>query len=115
MGANDMWAKIIGIVLLIVGIVGFFTGGNLVGFNVNALHNVIHVVTGALFVYAGFASKGKQAPMYNKTLGIIYLLVAVIGFLGISAFNDLLAINTADNWLHLVIAAISIIVGFWSK
>ena len=115
MGANSMWAKIIGIVLLLVGIVGFFTGGNLAGFNVNALHNVVHIVTGALFTYAGFASNGKKAPIYNKTFGIIYLLVAVIGFLGVSAFNDLLAINTADNWLHLVIAAISIIVGFWSK
>lgn len=108
-GANQTWAKVIGVILLLVGVLGFFTGDTVLGiFKVNALHNIVHLVTGAIFAWAGFA-KGAPVKKVNQWLGVIYVLVGVIGFF---ALQDLLALNAADNWLHIVIGAISAWLGW---
>ena len=99
------WAKIIGIVLLLVGVVGFFMGDQILGFGINTLHNVVHLLTGAIFAWAGFGQ--GSAKSVNRWLGIVYIVVAVLGFLGMLSF---LATNGADNWLHLVIGVVSLLV-----
>ena len=103
MGANQTWAKVIGVVLLLVGIWGFFTSSILGLFGVNTLHNIVHLVTGAIFVWAGFAS-GAPTNDVNKWLGVVYALVGIVGFFGVLGF---LNVNAADNWLHLVIGVVS--------
>lgn len=111
MGANQTWAKVIGVVLLLVGILGFFMGDMVLGlFQVNTLHNLVHLVTGAIFAWAGFSS-GAPVKKVNQWLGVIYVLVGVIGFF---ALQDLLMLNAADNWLHIVIGAISAYLGWKS-
>lgn len=108
MGANQTWAKVIGVVLLLVGVLGFFMGDSVFGFEVNMLHNIVHLVTGALFAWAGFSASAPTKKV-NQWLGVIYLLVGVVGFF---ALQDLLALNTNDNVLHLVIGAISAWLGW---
>lgn len=108
MGANQTWAKVIGVVLLLVGVLGFFMGDSVFGFEVNMLHNIVHLVTGAVFAWAGFSASAPTKKV-NQWLGVIYLLVGVVGFF---ALQDLLALNTADNWLHIVIGVISAWVGW---
>ncbi len=103
MGANQTWAKVIGVILLLVGVVGFFMGDMVFMFGVNALHNIVHLVTGAVFAWAGFAA-GAPAKDVNKWLGVVYALVGIVGFFGVLGF---LNVNTADNWLHLVIGLVS--------
>jgi hypothetical protein len=103
LGANQTWAKVIGIVLLLVGIWGFFTTSILGMFEVNTLHSVVHLLTGAIFAWAGFAANAPVKKT-NQWLGIIYVLLGVVGFF---ALQDLLALNNADNWLHIVIGAVS--------
>jgi hypothetical protein len=107
MTAQQTWAKVIGVILLLVGVLGFFMGGSVFGFQVNALHNIVHLVTGAIFAWAGF-SAGAPTKKVNTWLGVIYIIVGVVGFF---ALQDLLALNTADNWLHLVIGVISTWIG----
>ena len=114
MSSNASWAKILGVVLLIVGVAGFYTGGTLLMFEVNGLHNIVHILSGALLVWAGFGSNGKNAKSYNKIFGVIYLLVAILGFASISSIVDLLALNPADNWLHLVIGVVTTAIGLWA-
>ena len=49
-----------------------------------------------------------------QTLGVIYVFVAIIGFLmGSGMLLGFIEINTWDNILHAVIAAIAIYLGFW--
>ncbi len=108
MGANQTWAKVIGVVLILVGLLGFFMGDNVFGFQVNLLHNLVHLITGVIFAWAGF-SAGAPTKKVNTWLGVIYLLLGIIGFF---ALQDLLALNTADNWLHIVIGVISAWVGW---
>ncbi len=114
MGANQTWAKLIGIVLVLVGILGFITGDTLFGFQLNGLHNIVHIVTGLLALWAGFSSGGNYAKTYNILFGLVYLVVALVGFFSVGAIVDLLALNSADNWLHVVIAIVSLGVGFWA-
>lgn len=113
-------ATIFGWVLLVVGILGFVPGittdGNLLGiFHVNALHNLIHIVSGLAALY--LASKGEaSAQTYFKVFGVIYGLVAVLGFFyGEDAILGLVSNNMADTWLHVVIAVVSLYLGFGSK
>jgi len=46
--------KILGVVLLLVGVVGFAAPG-LLGAHLNMAHNVVHIVSGAIALYFGFA------------------------------------------------------------
>ncbi len=105
------WATIIGIVLLLVGLVGFWMNPVLGWFDVNNTHNVVHLLTGAIFLWAGLAKKAPVKPV-NQWLGVIYILVGIVGFFGVLTF---LAVNAADNWLHLVIGVVSAGIGWFAK
>ena len=103
------YAMVIGVVLLLVGLLGFFMNPILGFFGVNTIHNVIHLVSGLAALL--LASKG-MAKTFNTWFGAVYLLVAVLGFLGFLGF---LAVNSADNWLHLALGVLSLLVAFAVK
>jgi hypothetical protein len=110
MGANKTWAMTIGVVLLLVGLLGFIMDSPLLGiFGVNTLHNIVHLLTGALFLWAGM--KG-QAKTYNKWFGWVYLLVAVLGFFGLLTFLEVAGGNDYDNYLHVVIGLVSVLIAW---
>ena len=49
----------------------------------------------------------------NKIFGVVYGLVAVLGFVvGNGLLLGLNSNNTADTWLRVVIAIVSLIIGF---
>lgn len=107
-------ARIIGAVLTLVGIIGFFTGGKLLFFDINPLHNSVHLITGALGLFAGFSSI-HYAQLYNQWMGVVYLLVTLLGFVAPGLMTNLLAINLADNLLHLALGIVLAGVGFGVK
>jgi hypothetical protein len=116
-------ALVFGIVFLLVGLLGFVPaltpGGALLGlFMVNGLHSIVHLLFGVLGIAAAFTGYSR---LYNKAGGVIYLVLAVIGFialLGVSALAPngmllgLVMINMADNFLHLVLGLVLAYVGF---
>ncbi|WP_418608253.1 DUF4383 domain-containing protein [Georgenia sp. SUBG003] len=104
-------ALIIGVVYLVVGIAGFFATGfsnftehdhtqTLLGFAVNPLHNVVHVIIGLAGVLLWRTRNG--ARLYGWLLGVGYGATAVYGFLVVNNPDaNILNINQADNWLHV--------------
>lgn len=81
-------------------------------FHVNAVHNIIHLLSGALALYAGM-SGGDAAKMYFRIFGIVYLLVAILGFFaGDKDILGFISSNMADTWLHVVIAVVALYAGF---
>ncbi len=110
-------AMIFGVVFVLVGLLGFI-GNPIVGesgiFYTNALHNIIHLVIGIVLI--AVAKNEKMAVLWMKIFGIVYLLVALLGFMivskGGSAILGLVAVNAADNWLHVALAVILLIAGF---
>jgi hypothetical protein len=103
-----------GIVFLAVGLLGFVMNPILGLFAVNPLHNIVHIASGAAAFIA--ASMGTSASRtYLMVFGLVYLVVTLVGLFGITAITDLLSINAADNYLHLAITAVLLLVGFGSK
>ena len=111
-------AWVFGAILTLVGILGFVPGittdGMLLGiFMVGGLHNLIHLVTGlaALAAAWGMYSTG----LFFKVFGVVYAIVAVVGFIQGDTVLGLITTNMADHVLHLVLAAIFLWVGFGMK
>jgi hypothetical protein len=115
---NRLVAAIFGVVYLLVGLLGFaytgfedFAGTNtdekILGiFEVNGLHNVVHLLIGAVLLAASrtvAAAKGA-----NTFVGAVYLLVGIIGLFIANNTSDLniLSLNGADNVLHLASALV---------
>lgn len=105
---------ILGLVLTIVGIAGFFVSGSLLGFMVDTTHNIIHLLSGLVALWA-FNTSQAYSRIYLIVFGLVYALVTVLGFAMNGDILGLFQVNTADNYLHLAIAAVSLIVGFGSK
>lgn len=90
---------LLGAVLLIVGILGFFMSSPLLGiFAVDPLHNIIHIASGVI----GLAVAGNMAyaRVYLIVFGLVYLLVAAVGYVQQTTVLGLIAVNMADNYLH---------------
>lgn len=110
-------AFVIGVVFLVVGILGFVPetapGGYLFGvFHVNALHNVVHIVTGLISIWVGSVS-WLACKRFFQIFGVIYLLVAILGFFyGDEPIFGLLSNNRADTWLHLGLGVVIFYLGF---
>ncbi|MDZ7701056.1 MAG: DUF4383 domain-containing protein [Halobacteriales archaeon] len=107
-------AVLFGAILALVGLAAPVLAGpngELLVFGRNYLHDAIHLASGGAGLVAGYAG-GAYAAKYNKALGVVYLLVTILGFAFFGVFADLIALNVADNILHLLLAAAFIVVGF---
>ena len=113
-------AVIFGVIFVAVGALGWIPavnpGGKLLGlFDVNVAHNLVHLATGIVAIVVGMMSD-KASKLFFQVFGVIYALVAVLGF--VSGDQPLLGIvnnNAADTWLHVVIAVVALYVGFGMK
>ncbi|MDY7542216.1 DUF4383 domain-containing protein [Cryobacterium breve] len=113
---NRLVATVFGAVYLLVGLLGFAVtggvsfiatqGGLLLGlFAVNPLHNVAHLLIGAALLIAGLSGV-TAAKSVNTTVGAVYLLLGIVGFFIASSALNILALNTADHFLHLASAIV---------
>ena len=112
-----IYARIIGVVLLAVGVIGLVLGNRVwLGLlNVDILEDVVHLITGGLLAYVGFGRMdvGLVRAVVG-VLGIIYLAVGVLGFIVPSMFGLIPHGYTVfDNLLHLALGIISIALGFF--
>jgi hypothetical protein len=111
-------ALIFGIVLLVVGVLGFVpvvtNNMMLLGiFMVDPMHNIVHILSGVLAIAAAMGT-GSYASLYFKVFGVVYALVAVLGL--VMSGNVLgMPMNMADHVLHVAIAAFALYVGFAVK
>ena len=101
---------VLGGVLVLVGILGFVMPSPLLGlFEVNMLHNIIHLASGGLTILAATQGIGAMR-LWGKLFGFVYLAVAIAGFVTPDLFG-LMHVNMPDNLLHLGLAAIFLYVG----
>ena len=109
-----------GVIFVLVGLAGYVPAltpdGKLLGmFAVNGPHNLVHLATGVIALAIAFGSPANLS-LFFKVFGVVYALVAVLGFVsGDQPLLGLIAHNTADLWLHVVIAAVSLWIGFGMK
>lgn len=110
-------AKIFGFAFLVVGILGSLPQasphGMLLGlFHVDLVHNLVHIATGVWALVAGFGSLNASLRFF-RWFGLIYLAVALIGFAsGDSPVLGVMANNLVDAWFHLIVAIVSLALGY---
>jgi len=105
-------ALVFGVIYTLVGIAGFFvTGlsgeGTVLGFDVNALHNAVHLLIGVAGIVASRAH--RSANLYLWIVGVTYLLLGVLGLVtdhGLDFIHD----NPNDTFLHLASGAVMTLV-----
>jgi uncharacterized membrane protein YuzA (DUF378 family) len=118
----QLLALVIGVVYTLVGVAGFFVTGfenfaaetdkTLAGFEINPLHNLVHLVIGL----AGLAlwRRLDTARTYGWLLAAGYGLTFLYGlFAAGNGDINFLSINGADNGLHLVSAAAGVAIALW--
>jgi len=111
--------KVLGLVFLIIGLLGFVSP-NLLGMRLSGIQNIIHLISAALTLYFGFAASPSAARVFSLTFGAIYLLLGAFGFIAPGVVIGLIQADraseglrslAADNIVHLLLGAIFIIAG----
>lgn len=104
---------VIGVVFLLVGIWGFFDSSPLGFFSLTATHNWVHLLTGLLYAWVGFAPvDGNVAAWVARIGGIVYALLGVVGFVASDLFAPFLVLGFEENVFHLVVGALIAVLGF---
>jgi len=116
-------ALVIGVVYLLIGIVGFFITGfdgfvehdhdqTLIGFAINPLHNIVHLLIGLLGVVLWRTPSNARA--YGWILAIGYGAASVYGLIVVDNPDaNILNINGADNVLHIVSTLAGLAIALW--
>jgi len=119
----QLYSLLFGITLLAVGILGFIanssfgSGSNVQGsdfiiFEVNGWHNLVHILSGVAGI--ALSRRADTARLFALGFGAVYLLVTIWGFVDGNDVIGLIPVDTADNILHLAIAALGIGAGLAS-
>lgn len=112
-------AAVVAVVFVLVGVLGFVPGittnydmltaaghnseAKLVGlFQVSILHNLVHLAYGLVGLVLARTWAGARGYLVGG--GVVYLLLWVYGLLvDQNSSANFVPVNTADNWLHLVL------------
>jgi hypothetical protein len=112
--------KILGVVFLLVGVAGF-AAPNLLGAHLTPPHNVVHIVSGVVALYFGFAGSLSGAKGFCLVFGLVYLALGLIGMLqGDPANNRMLELGPlmlgmVDHGIHLLLGAVFLAGGLFTK
>jgi len=111
-----MYAQILGVVLLLIGVLGLILGeGLLLGIlNMDITEDIVHILTGGVLAYVGFGQADLELTRnVVGALGVIYLLVGVIGFILPMLFGLIPSGYTVfDDLLHLVLGVLSLVIAY---
>lgn len=113
--------KILGVVFLLVGVCGFFSH-DLLGAHLTVPHNMVHIVSGIIAIYFGFAGSLSGARGFCLVFGIVYL---ALGFLGQFVLGDpahdrmwhvlVLDLGRVDHFIHILLGVVFLAGGLLTK
>jgi len=104
--------KLLGVVLLLLGIMGFAHLLDSLGANVTPAHNLVFIVSGAIALYFGFAGSARAAKSFCLIFGLVYVALGAAGwFLGTGAdkmweLGTLLKLGKVDHIIHIVLGLV---------
>ena len=111
--------KILGVVFLLVGVAGF-AAPTLLGAHLTPPHNVVHIVSGVIALYFGFAGTLSGAKAFSLVFGIVYLALGILG-LALGAPPERmwmvgpLHFGTADHAIHILLGVLFLAGGLFTK
>ena len=111
--------KILGVVFLLVGVIGFVNAG-LLGAHLTPAHNVVHIVSGIIALYFGFAGPLSGAKAFCLVFGIVYMALGILGMaLGTAPDRTWMVgplhFGQADHGIHILLGVIFLAGGLFTK
>jgi hypothetical protein len=114
-------ALLIGVIFIAVGLLGY-VDNPIVGnsdkamFHTGSTHNIVHIITGALFVLIALTAPGAVGG-FLKLFGVIYLAIGIYGMtqMGSDDMKTLfgfLMVTKNDNYLHIGLGLVIFLAGF---
>jgi hypothetical protein len=118
--------KLLGVVFILVGIVGFVmskdaTGRDALGTHLTTAHNFVHIISGIVALYFGFSGSLSAARAFCLVFGAVYLLLGIVGFITgkgddrMLAIDDLLMLGTRDHAIHILLGVLFLIGALMTK
>jgi hypothetical protein len=111
--------KILGVVFLLVGVVGF-AAPTLLGAHLTPAHNVVHIVSGIIALYFGFAGTLSGAKIFSLVFGVVYLALGILGMaLGTGEARmwhvGPLDLGQSDHGIHILLGVVFLAGGLFTK
>jgi Domain of unknown function (DUF4383) len=114
--------KVLGVVFILVGLIGFVSPGFL-GTHLSTTHNLVHLISGAVALYFGFAATLSAARLFCIVFGVVYGLLGICGFLlgsGPDRMFEALAslglhLGTMDHVVHILLGLVFLVGGFMTR
>lgn len=112
--------KIMGVIFLLVGVAGF-AAPTLMGFHLGPAHNLVHILSGVIALYLGFAGSLSAAKTFCLVFGIVYLGLGLIGIvMGDPSMDRMLTIGPLelgmrDHGLHIIFGVVFLAAGLFTK
>lgn len=122
LGLERTFAIVVGVVLVVLGIAGSLgnpivgdpdqTGLIVTGFG----HDLVHLISGALFLHVGLALNGRNRAFGLVGLGLVFLITGVLSFLS----PDLLGLydeptSGLDQIGHVLLGLAAVVIGWMGR
>ena len=112
--------KLLGVVFLLVGVLGFTTVLRPLGAHLSPAHNVVHIVSGVIALYFGFAGSLAGAKGFALVFGVVYLGLGILGMALGSTTEHLLHIGPlelgqVDHGIHILFGVLFLGGGLFTK
>jgi len=111
--------KVLGVVFLLVGCIGF-AKPDLLGAHLTPPHNAVHIISGVIALYFGFAGSLSGAKAFSLVFGVVYLALGILGLaLGAGAGHmwevGPLHLGQVDHGIHILLGVVFLAGGLFTK
>jgi hypothetical protein len=120
-GFTMQWMALAGAVLVVVGLLGFI-GNPIVGADpeallpTDALHNIVHLGTGALALFIAFGLSGENRVNGTIGFGVLYLIIFIAVLVSPTLFGLFsVPANAVLHVIHAALAVVSLAVGYMAR
>ena len=111
--------KILGVVFILVGICGFIKP-DLLNAHLTPVHNAVHIVSGVIALYFGFAGTLSGAKIFSLVFGVVYLALGILGLALGTGESRMWAVGPlhlgqSDHGIHILLGVIFLAGGLFTK
>jgi len=111
--------RILGVVFLLVGVCGF-AAPTLLGAHLTPPHNVVHIVSGVIALYFGFAGSLSGAKAFALVFGLVYLALGILGMaMGVAPDHTWMVgplhLGQVDHGIHILLGVVFLAGGLFTK
>lgn len=107
---------VMGALLILVGTLGFGVP-SLFGMHLTPAHNLVHLVSGCVALYAGLQGAPSAARVFSRVFGLICGLLGLIGLIAGGIYGvwvvvpNQLVFGPADHVVHLILGGVLLCAG----